>query len=227
MQPHFFPWSGYFNLIGKCDIFIFLDDAQFSKNSWQVRNKILINKKIKWITVETKKSSLKTKIFEKEINHNPLWKKKMIKTILQNYSSFPGINDLKDLIREFENDKSKNLADLNINLIKFVCKKILIKTQMIRSSDFQIDKKRTDKIIDLLKLTNSTSYLSAVGAKDYLIKDNFKKKIKVDLFYNDFKSSNYNNISLELHNQNLSIIDVVANLGWINTEDYVKSQKFK
>ena len=53
----------------------------------------------------------------------------MIKTILQNYSSFPGINDLKDLIREFENDKSKNLADLNINLIKFVCKKILIKTQ--------------------------------------------------------------------------------------------------
>ena len=56
----------------------------------------------------------------------------MIKTILQNYSSFPGINDLKDLIREFENDKSKNLADLNINLIKFVCKKILIKTQMIR-----------------------------------------------------------------------------------------------
>ena len=106
----------------------------------------------------------------------------MIKTILQNYSSFPGINDLKDLIREFENDKSKNLADLNINLIKFVCKKILIKTQMIRSSDFQIDKKRTDKIIDLLKLTNSTSYLSAVGAKDYLIKDNFKKKLKLIYF---------------------------------------------
>ena len=66
MQPHFFPWSGYFNLINKCDIFVFLDDVQFSKNSWQVRNKLFVNKSIKWITVPTKKSSLKnTKINEK------------------------------------------------------------------------------------------------------------------------------------------------------------------
>ena len=221
MQPHFFPWPGYFNLISKCDIFIFLDDAQFSKNSWQVRNKLFVNKKIKWITAETKKSTLKTKICEKKVNYNSPWKKKLVKTILQNYSSFPGINDLKDLIQVFEKDNSKNLADLNVNLIKFVCKKILIKTKMIRSSNFHINKKRTDKIIDLLKLTNSTSYLSAVGSKDYLIKDNFKKNIKIDLSFNDFKNSNYNNISFEPQDQNLSIIDVIANLGWKETSNYV------
>ena len=44
MQPHYFPWSGYFNLISKVDNFVFLDDAQFSKDSWQVRNKILIKR---------------------------------------------------------------------------------------------------------------------------------------------------------------------------------------
>jgi len=45
MQPHFFPWSGYFNLMSKVDKFIFLDDVQYSKNSWQSRNQILINGK--------------------------------------------------------------------------------------------------------------------------------------------------------------------------------------
>ena len=70
MQPHFFPWSGYFNLINKCDIFIFLDDVQFSKNSWQVRNKLFVNKSIKWITVPTKKSSLKNTKINEKIMHN-------------------------------------------------------------------------------------------------------------------------------------------------------------
>ena len=45
MQPHFFPWPGYFNLISKVEKFVFLDDVQYSKNSWQSRNQILVNKK--------------------------------------------------------------------------------------------------------------------------------------------------------------------------------------
>ena len=45
MQPHYFPWPGYFNLMSKVDKFIFLDDAQFSKNSWHNRNLILSEKK--------------------------------------------------------------------------------------------------------------------------------------------------------------------------------------
>ena len=51
MQPHYFPWAGYFNLISKVnETYVFLDDVQFSKNSWQSRNQILVNGKKKWIT---------------------------------------------------------------------------------------------------------------------------------------------------------------------------------
>ena len=45
IQPTFFPWSGYFNIIYNSDLVIFLDDAQYSKNSWHNRNQIVINKK--------------------------------------------------------------------------------------------------------------------------------------------------------------------------------------
>ena len=38
MQPTFLPWIGYFSLINSVDEFIFLDNVQFDKRSWQQRN---------------------------------------------------------------------------------------------------------------------------------------------------------------------------------------------
>jgi len=45
MQPTFNPWLGYFDLIDYVDKFIFLDTVQLNQQSWQTRNKILIQNK--------------------------------------------------------------------------------------------------------------------------------------------------------------------------------------
>ena len=54
-STNIFPWSGYFNIIYNSDLVIFLDDAQYSKNSWHNRNQIVINKQKSWITIPLKK----------------------------------------------------------------------------------------------------------------------------------------------------------------------------
>ena len=36
-QPHFIPWLGYFRMIKNSDKFIFLDDVQYNRRSWQNR----------------------------------------------------------------------------------------------------------------------------------------------------------------------------------------------
>ena len=41
MQPTYLSWSGYFNLMARATEFIFLDDVQFSHQSWQQRNRIV------------------------------------------------------------------------------------------------------------------------------------------------------------------------------------------
>ena len=51
MQPTYLPWVGYFNLINKSEYFVFLDDVQFDKRSWQQRNKIIINSHQRYLTV--------------------------------------------------------------------------------------------------------------------------------------------------------------------------------
>jgi len=40
MQPTYLPWMGYFGMIDIADMFVFYDDVQFEKQSWQQRNKI-------------------------------------------------------------------------------------------------------------------------------------------------------------------------------------------
>ena len=223
MQPHYFPWSGYFNLISKVDKFVFLDDAQFSKDSWHSKNFIIVNKEKFSLKVPTEKSPLSSKIKDKIINQNNNWKSKQVKTIFQSYSKHKFINDLNELLDYFLTLNTDNLSDLNIKITKFLNKKLKIKAEFFYSSSFKINEKRTAKLVKILELLDATEYISPEGAKSYLDEDGFSELTKVKLVFNNFIGTKYQQINQINFKKNLSIIDVIANLGWINTEDYVKS----
>ena len=59
-QPHFIPWIGYFFMIKKSNKFIFLDDVQYNRRSWQNRVHIMsspnINEK-KFLSLSVKDNS--------------------------------------------------------------------------------------------------------------------------------------------------------------------------
>ena len=51
-QPNYIPWIGYFSKIKSSDHFVFLDDAQYSKNNYINRVKVLSPSGFgKWITI--------------------------------------------------------------------------------------------------------------------------------------------------------------------------------
>lgn len=223
MQPHYFPWSGYFNLISKVDKFIFLDDAQFSKDSWHSKNFIIANKEKFSLKVPTEKSPLSTKIKDKLIIQNDNWKSKQVKTIIESYAKHKFINDLNELLDYFLTLNTNNLSELNIKMIKFLNKKLKIDVEYFNSSSFKINEKRTVKLVKMLELLGATEYISPEGAKSYLEEDGFKELTKIKLVFNNFIGTKYPQVNQINFKKNLSIIDVIANLGWINTEDYVKS----
>ena len=71
MQPTFMPWTGYFHMIKNSDLFIFLDDVQFNKRSWQQRNKFLQLQKEIYLTVPVNsKGKFNQKINNVKINMN-------------------------------------------------------------------------------------------------------------------------------------------------------------
>ena len=54
MQPTYLPWLGYFDLMEQSDVFVFLDAAQFVKQSWHQRNRIRVGHELRWMTVPVK-----------------------------------------------------------------------------------------------------------------------------------------------------------------------------
>ena len=57
MQPYFFPYIGYFQLINAVEKFVFYDDVAFIKQGWINRNKILLNGKDHLFTLKLNGSS--------------------------------------------------------------------------------------------------------------------------------------------------------------------------
>ena len=70
MQPYFFPYLGYFQLINQCNKFIIYNDVQFIERGWINRNNFLINKTPTLVSVPLLKASCSKKINEIEIDYN-------------------------------------------------------------------------------------------------------------------------------------------------------------
>lgn len=97
IQSNYIPWKGYFDIINMADEFIIYDDAQYTKNDWRNRNKIITNQGVTWITIPVKHSTSQ-KINEIEVLNNK-WRKIHWKTLQQNYSK---ANYFKNYIEIFE-----------------------------------------------------------------------------------------------------------------------------
>jgi hypothetical protein len=57
MQPYFFPYIGYFQLINAVDKFVVYDNIEYTKKGWINRNRILVNGTDSYITLPLKKDS--------------------------------------------------------------------------------------------------------------------------------------------------------------------------
>lgn len=221
MQPTYLPWSGYFNLIARSDKFVFLDDVQYQKNSWHNRNQLLVNKSPHWVTVPIKHKSLSQTIKDSEIDQIQHWRRKHSFLIKNVYSKHPFFNDISDICSFLEEDNSKFLADLNIKLIRWFLDKLTIQTEIFLSSDIPSDGKRSSRLISILKHLMADTYLSPVGAMNYLQEDNFVGTSDINLLLQNFSPQPYQQYRHLLFESHLSIIDVVANLGWQGTRVYI------
>jgi hypothetical protein len=183
-QPQVFPWLGYFEKIRAVDEFIFLDDVQYKKNEWQNRNKVRQGASTTWLTTPVKYR------FGMHINEVPIyntknWKHKQLQALKSNYGKSPNFNSIFRELEQLYEPNYTNLIDFAMATIRMGLKHLNIVTPYKLSSPLQLKSTSTQRLIDICKTHNATTYLSGQGGKDYLDSTLFEKH-NIQLEFQDY-----------------------------------------
>lgn len=172
MQPYFFPYIGYWQLLNAVDVYVIYDDVNYIKQGWINRNFILGNDDKLRITLELQKASPFKAINEIEIGANG---EKILKTVGQYYSRAPYFQDVFPLLTGLFRSGENNLAQFLTRTIRGVAEYLSITTRILVSS--QLDKdtalKGEDKIIDMCKRLGAEHYINPIGGVSLYDRDKF------------------------------------------------------
>lgn len=188
MQPYFFPYIGYFQLINAVDTYVNLDHVSFMKRSYMTRNTLKNNTPF---NISVSGASQNKSCKEVNILVDEKWFNNFDTTLNQLYGKEKNyivvveeiIDPLWSVIWRINNMNDKfqySISDFNIYSIKKICKYLDIKTKIITTSEGLTDKKKNEGLQDIVKHFGGAEYINAIGGQSLYTKEDFASQ-NIDL----------------------------------------------
>jgi len=193
------------------DVFVFHDDVQYSKKG--MHNYVYIKTfhglfRLKFPVKESHGDLINEVISRDDLN----WKLEHLKLIRENYQNTPHFKEVYADYEEMITKKYDNISHMNIEIIKLICKKLGISLNLRIASDFHLETKKEEKVIDLVASLNGNVYYSGTGAGSYQDEKNFLAR-GIRLVYSNFMPFEYPQ-RFEPFNSNVSVVDYLMNCGY-------------
>jgi hypothetical protein len=219
MQPYFFPYIGYFQLINSVDEFIIYDNIQYSKGGWINRNRILVDSKDDYLTLPLKKDSDLLNVDQRFLADT--WqtdRKKMLNKVFECYRKAPYLDHVYPFIEKCLCIEEKNLFKFVFNSIKETLLYLTINTKITVSSTIGIDHelRSEDKVLEICKAMKASYYINPIGGLELYNRETFNAN-GINLQFQKSNFFNYHQFKNEFVPW-LSIIDVLM----FNSKDEVK-----
>lgn len=247
MQPYFFPYIGYFQLIHAVDTFMLHDNVNYIKNGWVNRNRLLVRKQdpgfvIAPIRKESKSSYRKIRDARLANEH---WRTPLLKHIRRNYRRSPYFPEVYPLLEDILTFDTEFLSELNKKGIIDICRFLDIETPIIAdvssfdelevrlqqediahrngSNDLalQIQARRVVRIVEICRTLGADTYINSIGGKTLYDKATFSDH-GIALFFVKARPFTYPQPATTFH-PSLSIIDVLMNCGKHKTKALLES----
>jgi len=169
LQSNYLPWKGYFDLIASVDEVVLFDHFQYTRRSWRNRNRIKTPQGVAWLTVPVLASPQRsTRISDVRIA-SPAWVDRHLKTLKMAYSRAPYLLEVHRLVEEeLRRHRSGMLSDLNVALVKRICKYLGIATRVTTHEDYKPVDHRQLRLRDICLQAGASFYVSGPAAKSYL-----------------------------------------------------------
>lgn len=210
IQSNYLPWRGYFDFIDDVDVFVFFDDVKYSHRTWRNRNQIKTPSGLLWLSVPVLHDR-ETLIENARIDNGSRWAEKHARSIYLAYQKAPYFNDYAEEFFSLLTSPEETISRLNIELCKWMMKKLCIDTEIRMSSEFAAKGDKYQRPLDILREMGATAYLSGPTAKPYTDVNAFNRA-GISL---EFKAYEYPEYP-QLHGSfvsNVSAIDLLFNCG--------------
>ena len=209
MQPYFFPYIGYWQLLNTVDTYVVYDDVNFIKGGWINRNRILAQGNLQYINVILDNPSSNKKINEIKIRNDRFCYDKTLKTLDLHYRKAPYYEPVRAFLEPVLKYQTDNLSEYLFHSIQEVCLYLGISTQLILSSS--LDKcnelRGQEKVLDICSRLGASDYYNAIGGKELYDAESFSSR-GIRLHFLHTEDVLYKQMSSGFV-PNLSIIDVI------------------
>jgi len=223
MQPYFFPYLGYFDLLYNVDLFIIYDTVQYIRRGWIHRNRILHQHKSGWqyIIVPTEPTPQKTPIRDVRIKNSIPWQAHILGQMEHYRKTAPHAERISHFVKDCLFNQETFISQLNVQIL-VRCSQLLnlnFKYQFCSGLDIELEKERTaeERILDLCEYLDAKEYVNLPGGVDLYNPEAFESR-NIKLTFRNHPSFTYSTAQYEFE-PNLSIIDVLM---WNEPEDIKK-----
>lgn len=174
MQPYFFPYIGYFQLIAAVDLFVVYDNVQYTKKGWINRNRILVNDHDVTFSLPLKKDSDGLDVNER-ILATSFKAEKLLAQISGAYRKAPYFMQTMLLLEPILLYKARNLFDFLHNSLVKTAAHLEISTPIKISSEIPINHslKSQDKVLAICRAVGADSYINTIGGQELYSKSIF------------------------------------------------------
>jgi hypothetical protein len=210
MQPYFFPYIGYFQLMAACDVFAVFDEAQYIDRGWVNRNRILIDHSPQWITMPVTAASHELPILQREYLLRDRMAARLPLRISGAYRPAPFYARTIKLVEEILAFQDANVAAFNINLLRTIARFLGIETPIIRTSEMEKDSSLVGgerRVLDICSRLGAKTYINPIGGRELYSGETFAGR-GIDLRFHSCEAPSYPQFG-NTPVASLSIIDVL------------------
>lgn len=188
-----------------------MDNTQYDKK-FTNHNRIIVPNGWIWISVPIKKEHkfLPNKLVE--INNEIDWRRLHWEKIHRSYANTEFFHLYKEYFESLFKKQWNFLFELNFETLRQTIDWLGLKIEIIKESDLNIDCASTERLINICKAVGADTYVSGIGGKNYIDEKSFSKN-KVNLEYQEFVHPKYSQHFSDSFIPDLSIIDLLANVG--------------
>jgi hypothetical protein len=165
MQPYYFPYVGYFQLMSASEVFVLYDDVQYSKGSWANRNRILRGGNVSWLTLPVGAAPLASSYRERNYLLGPAQRRSHLGRIASAYRRAPQFEAVYPLVESLMAFEDERVAAFNVHLVSRLATHLGIRCQLRLGSEFDNPRgdRAQDRILQICGRLGATTYLNAIG----------------------------------------------------------------